>query len=189
MTRYMPLILLALFIDGLQALLSVGFFTMGAGISAATLGAAAVVAVPVGIGLGFLTDVCVSVTFGAGLLFLLKYNDMFYPAYAFGGGLGELIPGLDILPGWTAMTVLSAIRKSREENEAEGSSLFSSALSVSALVAAPEVAVAARARTVGNVSRNVVPQHEPEVREALQRRERTQLKDVDIRAPRVLEHA
>jgi hypothetical protein len=170
----MVVIILALFIDGLQALLAAGFFaalppilgtaggvasagaacTVGAGIGAAAtiwvagvgaiagaaagcvggavtgwlIGApiAAASGVPLAIGLGFVVDICISCTLGAGLILLLGFGDMFYPKYVLGGGLFELLPGFDALPGWTVMAVLCVLKKKSET----GSGLLSVAANI-----------------------------------------------------------
>jgi hypothetical protein len=113
----MMLLFLALLTDGTQAFLSAGFLTLGGGVSATTAGAATPIAMPIAVGLGFITDITTSITFGAGLLLLLSYNGMLYMNYTFGGGIVELIPGLDVIPGWTLMTILCIIKKNAEEGK------------------------------------------------------------------------
>jgi hypothetical protein len=75
---------------------------------------------PIGIALGFGLNICLSLTFGAGLILLLILFRMFYPMYVFGGSIFELLPGFDILPGWTAMVVSCIMRKKREEARLTG---------------------------------------------------------------------
>ncbi len=104
--RYI-LLIPALFIDGLQTMLSIGL----AGVFA---GAGATAIVPIGILLGFVINFSFSMTFGAGLIALLAFNSMFYPRYLVSGG-GELIPGLNNLPFWTLFVLLSILRKNLEE--------------------------------------------------------------------------
>lgn len=118
--RYIPAISLALLTDGLQAVFAAGLLAAGSAASAATAGIGAPIILPLAIGLGFAIDICISATFGAGLLLLLANNDMFYMGYAFGGGVFELIPGFDVLPGWTAMTILCIVRKMGEEGQLKG---------------------------------------------------------------------
>ncbi len=74
-------------------------------------GFTAPIAVPVGILLGFVVNFCISATFGTILVMFLASGGMFYPKYLFGGGLLEIIPGFNDLPGWTTLTVLSVLRK------------------------------------------------------------------------------
>lgn len=138
-------IMLALFIDGVQAAIStslavitafpgtigggaagclagnyiagsVGCFVLGlaGGLFGTLLDAAAVVTEPVGIVLGFAVTICFSCTFGVALVFLLGMNGMFYPKYVFSGGITEVLPGFSIIPGWTAMTILCVLKKSKE---------------------------------------------------------------------------
>ena len=75
----------------------------------------AVVTEPIGIGLGFVVSICLSVTFGAGLIALLMFNGMAYWKIIFSGGMVELLPGFDILPSWTAMTVACVLQKNKED--------------------------------------------------------------------------
>lgn len=72
---------------------------------------------PVGIALGFAIDICMSLTFGALLITFLIFNRMFYPKYLF-GALGEVIPGINNIPFWTALVVLSLLKKKSEETGA-----------------------------------------------------------------------
>lgn len=136
--KYFPLILLALFIDGLQALLMLFFVALeavtpvGGGIGAAGLcysaGSGVLTALQcavVGAGasafavpLGMVVDVGMSVIFGGGLILLLAWLGMFYPGTMLGTFLGESIPFLDILPGWTLMTWRCIHRKNKADKKA-----------------------------------------------------------------------
>lgn len=122
MIRYGILLLLALVTDGLQALLSAGLAAVVTSISAIpVLGqAGAPVVVPTGILISFATDVCISLTFGAGLLLLLAYNGMFYYGPTLGSGVVELIPGIDVVPGWTLLAITCIVRKLGEEGKLGG---------------------------------------------------------------------
>jgi hypothetical protein len=71
--------------------------------------------IPLGMAIGFTIDVCLSLTLGSGLIFVLFMFGMFYPKYVWSGSIAEFLPGFDILPGWTAMVVLSILEKSKEE--------------------------------------------------------------------------
>jgi hypothetical protein len=116
------LIFIAVFIDALQFLIgltiTVTFIAGSAavgwipviGIMAASAGTIA------GDVIGSTIDVCLSVSLGTLLCTLLFYADMFYPKYLFSGSIFELLPFVDILPGWTAMTVASVWRKSTENS-------------------------------------------------------------------------
>jgi hypothetical protein len=155
------LILLALFIDGLQAGISM-LLALVAAVPGTALGAAggalagswlcgwmgstasavcgtvggfvlgfagtwlgldpalAAVTEPVGIAIGFAIDICLSLTLGAFLLmvmfiFLRKIyvSNLFF-------GLGELIPGINNIPFWTAFVVISLVKKSKEDGSALG---------------------------------------------------------------------
>ncbi len=148
--KSVALIILALFIDGIQAGLSAAVFiltafpgTIGGAAAGCAAGAAvagdigcsfggfllgllgsiplingalAVATMPVGVILGFAISICVSMTFGAGLVMLLILTGMFYPKYL-SGGITELIPGVNCMPFWTALTLASVIRKYGDEKK------------------------------------------------------------------------
>lgn len=115
----MILILFAIFIDGLQAALAWAFFTMGSVFATATAGLGAG-AVPLGIGVGMGVDICIDTTLGVALITALGIFDMFDLKSVIGGSLFELIPGLDLLPGWTAMAIACVIRSKAKEGGALG---------------------------------------------------------------------
>lgn len=147
MIRAIPLIIFGLFIDGLQASISIAIAAIaafppatGAGVGCAAAGyflgkigcliggtalgllssipfvsvAIASVTVPIGIALGFAINVCLSLTLGAGLVTFLWFNGMLYPKYLL-NGIGEVMPGLNNIPFWTALVVLCLLRKNAEE--------------------------------------------------------------------------
>ncbi len=110
-------------------------------------GGLALIAEPIGLVLGFAISICLSATLGFGLIMLLVFNGMFYPKYVYSGGIAELIPGFDLIPGWTAMTILSVIKKNKEEKQEKsggGKGLISRGVSM-AINATPE----GRALTLG----------------------------------------
>jgi hypothetical protein len=153
------LILLALFIDGLQAGISM-MIALAAAVPGTALGAAggvlagswicgwmgstasaicgsvggfvfgflgswlnpllAPVTEPVGIAMGFAINVCLSLTFGAFLLLvMLIFLKKIYVTNLF-FGLGEVIPGINNIPFWTAFVVISLVKKSKEDGSALG---------------------------------------------------------------------
>lgn len=77
---------------------------------------------PLAIVMGFVINFCIDVTFGTLLSMWLLTQGMYYPKYAIGGWVAELIPGLNDMPAWTVSTVLAVIRKNAEENASEGTS-------------------------------------------------------------------
>ena len=86
------------------------------GVAGGVFGAAiSAFGMPFGVLLGFMFDICISLTLGSGLIFLLALSGMFYPKYAWSGGIFEVMPGFDALPGWTLMVILSILRKKKEE--------------------------------------------------------------------------
>ncbi|HVU80119.1 MAG TPA: hypothetical protein VHD37_02020 [Candidatus Paceibacterota bacterium] len=153
------LILLALFIDGLQAGISM-LIALIAAVPGTALGAAggalagswlcgwmgstasaicgtvggfvlgfagtwldpalAVVSEPIGIAIGFAINICLSVTLGAFLLMVMfVFLRKIYVTNLF-FGLGELIPGINNIPFWTAFVVISLVKKSKEDGSALG---------------------------------------------------------------------
>jgi hypothetical protein len=171
-------IMLALFIDGIQAAVSAslaliaafpgtvggaaagcavgnGFFgswgcTIGGfifGLLGTSLDVLAPVTEPIGLAIGFAVSICLSMTFGAGLIMLLLLNGMYYPKFLLPGGIAELIPGFDLIPSWTAMTILCVLQKSKEE-----SGLLGGVASVAAAAASPTPASISNAvRTVDGI--------------------------------------
>ncbi len=91
--------------------------------------------IPLGIAAGFAINVCLSATLGSGLIFLLATNGMWYPDLIFGGGIVELIPGLDDLPGWTVMAGLCILRKKAKEKPGSVLAVAGGAAGVIAAVA------------------------------------------------------
>lgn len=207
-------ILIALFIDGLQACISLGLFfiastagttggaaagciagsqlagTIGCWLGGALLGVfgtlgnafAAPVLIPIGIALGFAINMCLSATLGSGLIFLMWLNGIFYPRYALGGGMTELVPGFDNLPAWTLMVILSLSRKKAEE---AGISVTSPSVSIFSMGSFTDKA----ARTISQANRaaparsNVPEREEPGARIAAEMHA-PQLKNIDgVRPP------
>jgi hypothetical protein len=109
----------------------------------------ATVTIPLGLAIGFTIDVCLSLTLGAGLMFVLFMFGMFYPKYVCPGSIAEFLPGFDILPGWTALVVLSILEKSKEEG-----GMLGAVAGVATLGASPSVTNIAstigRAHTIQN---------------------------------------
>ena len=168
------LIMVALFIDGLQAAISAALAIVAAfpgtvggaaagcaagasvagslgcalggfivGILGSALDVAAPFTEPIGIMLGFAISVCLSFTLGAGLIMLLILAGMYYPKFMLGGGVAELIPGFDIIPGWTAMTILCVLKKSKEQGGVIGT--VASMATAAASPSVSNIAGAARA--------------------------------------------
>lgn len=109
-----------MFIDGLQAMLSLALAGLVSGIGGALT---AGIAIPLGIVLGFVVNATISLSFGGAFLLALGVEGMFYPGYVFRTFFGEATPGINNLPLWTTLAVLSVIRKSGEE---KGGSMLSS---------------------------------------------------------------
>lgn len=71
--------------------------------------------IPIGTALGFVLEMVVSLTIGSALILLLLFNGMYYSNRTTIGILVELMPGLDIIPGWTFMTIMCVIKKRKDE--------------------------------------------------------------------------
>lgn len=173
------LILLALFIDGIQAaitasltlitafpgtvggatvgcLLGNNFFGgLGCSIGGFVLGllgsvgdVLAPLTEPVGLMLAFAINFCLSATLGAGLVMFLIICGMYYPKYLLPGGISEIIPGLDIFPGWTALTILCVLRKIKDE---KGGIAGAAAAIVTAAAAPSAESITQTARAVDGI--------------------------------------
>lgn len=150
----MVLVMVALFVDGVQAAMSAGVFVLSAfpgtfagAAAGCAMGSAvggslgcdiggfllgivgsiplingvlATVTLPVGVILGFVISACLSMTIGAGLITLLMFSGMFYPKFLLPGGVAELIPGFNLIPTWTAITILSVLQKNKEKGGVVG---------------------------------------------------------------------
>lgn len=130
--RGMGLIVFALFLDGFQAAITLSlsgmFFALG------LIPFIGVVVGPIGIVLGFVISTCLSLVAGAALVTLLLLNGMFYPRFLLPGGITELIPGLNLLPTWTTVAILSVIQKNKEEGGKVGT-----AAGIATAIAKPSV--------------------------------------------------
>jgi hypothetical protein len=85
------------------------------GFAGSILNVAAPVTLPFAIGLGFAVNFCIAVTLGTVLVAWLWSLGMYKMGPGIAGFIVELIPGLDNIPGWTAMTIISVMRKTAEE--------------------------------------------------------------------------
>jgi hypothetical protein len=109
------------------------------------------VTMPVGAILGFAISACLSLTFGAGLITLLIFTGMFYPKYL-SGGIAELIPGINCIPFWTALTISSVMRKSADDKK----QLLSSS---STLGRAASNIVSSKQPSINSTIRDIRPRH------------------------------
>lgn len=163
-------IVLALFVDGVQAAITASVAviaafpgTVGGGALGCAAGAAlgtwgcavggfvlgilgsatdvaAVVTEPIGLIIGFAISICLSATLGAGLITLLIFNNMYYPKWILPSGIAEFVPGFDLIPGWTAMVILCLVQKKKDEMGGVGNILGT--------VAAPTAAPSALPRSM-----------------------------------------
>jgi hypothetical protein len=107
------LLLFALTIDALQAIMAWIFLAAGSAIALVPL--VGVVGAPMGVGLGFAVDIAISMTMGSGLILALFIFDMLDLKYVAAVFIGETIPGLDIIPGWTFLVIRCILKKNAEE--------------------------------------------------------------------------
>lgn len=70
---------------------------------------------PVGIALGFVVSFCISASFGTLLVLGLMYCKMFYPKQFFFATGAEMIPGINLLPAWSALVVRAWLKKNAQE--------------------------------------------------------------------------
>lgn len=92
-----------------------------AGVGGFSGAVASAIGIPLGTAMGFVSDFCISATLGVGLILLLIFNGMYYSKPIGMNGLLELVPGFNMLPGWTTMVVLCILRKKAEEGALDGS--------------------------------------------------------------------
>jgi len=80
---------------------------VGAGVSA--------FAIPLGMGI----DVVISITLGGALILALGWMGMFYPGPIISAFIGESLPLIDIIPGWTLLVWRCLSNKKAEEKAAK----------------------------------------------------------------------
>lgn len=117
MIRGMLLITVALAIDGFQAFIAFALAGIPVVANAIPIIGTIVgaVAEPIGIVLGFVISICISLTFGSLLVWLLVLCKMFYPSRVMAAYTGEVLPGFSMLPAWTALVISSLLKKTAEE--------------------------------------------------------------------------
>ncbi len=67
--------------------------------------------VPIAVFIGFIVNIGVSICIGAVFLTMLATNDMFYIEYVIPVGVVKVMPFFLLLPGWTALAILSVLKK------------------------------------------------------------------------------
>lgn len=156
------IVFFALFIDGLQAFISLSLagFVSGFGTVVqiipyvGTLVGTSIWAS--GIVLGFIFSVSISLSMGMALLLMLGMEGAFYPKTVFIGFFGEVAPGFSALPMWTALTIMCLLRKNKENGGTMGGVVST------ALALAPG---GFRAGLIQNTAQTVVPQRTAVVEE------------------------
>ncbi|MBC7836983.1 hypothetical protein H7X87_04405 [Acetobacteraceae bacterium] len=98
---------------------------------ATPLDAAAPYTIPLGIALGFAINICLSATFGSILLLFMTLAGYKPSVKYLWGGIGEMLPGVNNIPFWTALVILTVIKKSAKKGM---SSFMSTALSMTSLM-------------------------------------------------------
>jgi hypothetical protein len=138
-------------------------------------GALAVVTEPIGIMLGVAIGLCINFTLGSMLILFLVLFGMFDGKTVIGALIGEAIPGINMLPLWTGMTIRCAMKTAQRENPASligVASALSGGLSLStAAKLAPAVAEAAGQRQRGDAALAPAPFVEKEEQDAARARQ------------------
>lgn len=120
--QYALIIFVALFLDGLAAALSFSIASAAFGVGGVLqlipflgqiLGAGTWAT---GVALGFVVNMTLNLTLGAGFLFMLALNGMFYWRIVAWGG-GEIIPVLNNLPFWTLLAVRSSMEHAKRTKQ------------------------------------------------------------------------
>jgi len=112
--------------------------------------------VPFGTALGFALEIVISLTLGTAFIVTLILFRMYYTLPTTSGFLGELVPGLDILPGWTLMAVWCVLRKQAEEGEAGLVTVVAKIATIAAAVSSPT--------TITRSARTIVPSVASDIR-------------------------
>ncbi len=75
--------------------------------------------VPIGIGLGFIINICLSLTMGAGLIFALMQvcGWKSVQKYLMPSFIGDTIPGINNLPFWTFLAIASSWDHAKQEGK------------------------------------------------------------------------
>lgn len=148
------LLLFALFIDGLQAMISLALAGVLSGVSlipfiGVFIGATAG---PIGIVLGTAVSICLSITMGGGLIAALAFNGMFYPQKLV-PAFFELVPGLNNGPVWTVVVVRCMMQNYKDEHGmsffSKKKKTFTQAFAASSTPAVQATQVQTRSRTAG----------------------------------------
>jgi hypothetical protein len=134
------------------SLFAVGAACAAAGAGGALIGGTAGTAIgaagiPLGIGLSIAAEVCISITLGTGFILLLLVFRMFYPTYVWAVFIGEAMPGLDVIPGWTLLAIRSILKKNAESPNG----IVSLASGIASSVLSPSM----RPSSLGNVARSI----------------------------------
>ncbi len=87
----------------------------GAAVGSSVGTATAVIIGAVGPVIGYIAAFCIGIGFGSMLCILLLLSGMFLPGSALGAYLGEAVPFINILPGWTVFAIRCVFKKSRKD--------------------------------------------------------------------------
>jgi len=110
---------------------------------------------PLGIGIGMAVDMCIGITMGSGLILALIMCGMFHPKYIWGGSIIKIIPGINVIPGWTGTVILSII----ETNKQKGG-LLGAAAGVALAIESPSIKNATSAVSgVKNIQSDIQPSY------------------------------
>lgn len=199
LVKFLPFLLIALVIDGFQFLISLalsviaafpgtvggcavgGYFLGKMGCYVLGLvgtfpiinGALATVTEPVGIVLGFVISICISFTVGSILVLFLYMAGVLDKKAAALAYMGEVLPGLNMLPAWTALVVRCAMNEAR--NKVVGTTILNTMIGFGGALVLPNTKVgdAMRAGTLlgsGGLAREMPQEELEELRTAPQQR-------------------
>lgn len=71
--------------------------------------------IPLGTVLGFVLEMVVSLTLGSALIVLMWFLGVYSRTSTTIGWIVEMIPGLDIIPGWTFMVIMCILKKEAKD--------------------------------------------------------------------------
>jgi hypothetical protein len=142
------------------------------------------VTVPIGIGLGFAISVCISLTLGSMLILFLKLAGVLDGKAALVAYMGEALPGLSILPAWTALVVRCALKG--VESKKVRDRILRGASSVAGDLVLPYTAVgdAMRGGTLrwsGGLATEMSEREATQLNQPEERRERIPMQDMRVR--------
>jgi hypothetical protein len=131
-----------------------------------------------GIMIGMPLAICINITMGSGLVFLLAQNGMFHPKFGPAGIIASLMPGIGSLPIWIGLVIAGILQKTAEEKTGIMGTLAKAASSTSSFSASNPVSAVKSARTITQA-----PQSQPHA--ANDNSETKQRVPLNLKSPRM----